>query len=43
MEKGGLQGLTPVINARGTFTPLGVSRSSAGVQQAVAEMLGRYV
>lgn len=43
MEEGGLQGLTPVINARGTFTPLGVSRSSPGVQQAVAEMLGRYV
>lgn len=43
MEKGALQGLTPVINARGTFTPLGVSRSSPAVQRAVAEMLGRYV
>ncbi len=32
-------GLTRVINARGTFTPLGVSRSSAGVASAVAEAL----
>lgn len=35
-------GLSKVINARGTFTPLGVSRSSAKVQQAVAESLGEF-
>ncbi len=34
--------LTPVINAAGTFTPLGVSRSSAGVAQAVAAALGGF-
>ena len=36
-------GLTKVINARGTFTPLGVSRSSARVGRAVAEALQGYV
>ena len=35
-------GLTRVINARGPFTPLGVSRSSATVGQAVAQALGEY-
>lgn len=34
--------LTPVINAAGTFTPLGVSRSSAAVAQAVSEALGEF-
>jgi len=32
-------GLTRVVNAAGTFTPLGVSRSSPGVAQAVAAAL----
>ena len=37
-------GLTPVVNAAGTFTPLGVSRSSSSVAAAVAEALqGFYV
>jgi uncharacterized pyridoxal phosphate-dependent enzyme len=36
-------GLTPVINARGSFTPLGVSRSSHGVAQAAASALQEYV
>ena len=36
-------GLTMVINTRGTFTPLGVSRSSARVGRAVAEALQDYV
>jgi uncharacterized pyridoxal phosphate-dependent enzyme len=36
-------GLTPVINARGTFTPLGVSRSSVGVGKAVADALGEFL
>ena len=35
-------GLTPVINARGTFTPLGVSRSSRQVGDAVAAALGEF-
>ena len=35
-------GLTKVINARGTFTPLGVSRSSDQVSRAVAEALQDY-
>jgi L-seryl-tRNA(Ser) seleniumtransferase len=35
-------GLTKVINTRGTFTPLGVSRSSAAVGAAVAEALGEF-
>jgi uncharacterized pyridoxal phosphate-dependent enzyme len=34
--------LTEVINARGTFTPLGVSRSSAAVAEAVAEALPEF-
>lgn len=35
-------GLTRVINARGTYTPLGVSRSSAGVREAVDEALADF-
>lgn len=35
--------LSEVINARGTFTPLGVSRSSPAVSAAVADALSRYV
>jgi uncharacterized pyridoxal phosphate-dependent enzyme len=35
--------LTSVINARGTFTPLGVSRSSTRVRQAVSEALGEFL
>ena len=35
-------GLTQVINARGTFTPLGVSRSSPQVGNAVAAALGGF-
>ncbi|MEO7057173.1 MAG: hypothetical protein ABI143_10240 [Caldimonas sp.] len=35
--------LTRVINARGTYTPLGVSRSSPFVARAVAEVLGEFV
>ncbi|MEO8527075.1 MAG: hypothetical protein ABI460_20265, partial [Caldimonas sp.] len=35
--------LSRVINARGTFTPLGVSRSSPFVAKAVAEALGEFV
>ncbi len=35
-------GLTKVINARGTFTPLGVSRSSERVGRDVAECLQDY-
>ena len=34
--------LTKVINARGTYTPLGVSRSSEQVGRAVAEALQHY-
>lgn len=34
--------LTEVINAKGTYTPLGVSRSSAGVAAAVAEALPEF-
>lgn len=36
-------GLQPVINARGSFTPLGVSRSSPQVAHAAAEALGQFV
>ena len=36
-------GLTRIVNARGTFTPLGVSRSSPAVQAAAAEALGAFV
>ncbi len=35
-------GLTRVINAAGSFTPVGVSRSSPGVAQAAAEALGNF-
>ncbi|SDM65970.1 beta-eliminating lyase-related protein [Allokutzneria albata] len=35
--------LSRVINARGTYTPLGVSRSSAAVVAAVAEALPEFV
>ncbi|MGI9303291.1 MAG: aminotransferase class V-fold PLP-dependent enzyme [Gammaproteobacteria bacterium] len=35
-------GLMPVINARGTYTPLGVSRSSEHVGRVVAEALGEF-
>lgn len=35
-------GLTQVINARGPFTPLGVSRSDGGVTAAVAEALSEF-
>lgn len=35
-------GLTRVINASGTYTPLGVSRSSAHVGQIVAGALGEF-
>jgi uncharacterized pyridoxal phosphate-dependent enzyme len=35
-------GLTPVINARGSFTPLGVSRSSTAVAQATASALQEF-
>lgn len=34
--------LTPVINAAGTFTPLGVSRSAPAVARAVAEALSEF-
>lgn len=34
--------LTKVINAAGSFTPLGVSRSSPGVGQAVGEALSEF-
>lgn len=34
--------LSVVVNARGTYTPLGVSRSSAGVAAAVAEALPEF-
>ena len=36
------QNLSDVINARGTFTPLGVSRSSSVVCGAVVEALSNY-
>ena len=36
------QNLSTVINARGTFTPLGVSRSSSIVCEAVVEALSNY-
>lgn len=36
-------GLRPVINAAGTFTPLGVSRSPPAVAAAVAQVLGEFV
>lgn len=35
-------GLTEVINAAGTFTPLGVSRSTSMVGHSVAEALGSF-
>lgn len=35
-------GLTRVINARGTFTPLGVSRSSPHVAASVGQALGEF-
>src|SRR5262245_34847835 len=35
-------GLSAVINAAGSYTPLGVSRSSGGVAQAAAEALGQF-
>jgi L-seryl-tRNA(Ser) seleniumtransferase len=38
-----LPALTQVINARGTFTPLGVSRSSPAVCEAVAAALREHV
>ena len=34
--------LTQIINAAGTFTPLGVSRSAPEVSKAVAEALGHF-
>lgn len=34
--------LTPVINAAGSFTPLGVSRSSTQVAQSVALAMGSF-
>lgn len=36
-------GLTRIINAAGTYTPLGVSRSPVEVRDAVADILGRFV
>jgi len=36
-------GLTCIINAAGSFTPLGVSRSSADVAQAAAAALGQFL
>lgn len=36
-------GLDTIINARGTFTPLGVSRSSPMVRAAVSQALGDYL
>ncbi|MET7358470.1 aminotransferase class V-fold PLP-dependent enzyme [Streptomyces sp. NPDC005562] len=35
-------GLTRVVNARGTYTPLGVSRSAESVAAAAAEALGEF-
>ena len=35
-------GLTQVINARGTYTPLGVSRSSEQVKHVVSQALGDF-
>lgn len=35
-------GLTRVINAAGTYTPLGVSRSPQAVRQAAAQALGEF-
>jgi uncharacterized pyridoxal phosphate-dependent enzyme len=35
-------GLSPVINAAGSFTPVGVSRSSDGVAQAAGEALTQF-
>jgi seryl-tRNA(Sec) selenium transferase len=35
-------GLSQVINAAGSFTPLGVSRSSAGVAHATGEALAQF-
>ena len=36
-------GLTRVINAAGTFTPVGVSRSSEAVARTTAEALGEFL
>ncbi len=36
-------GFSRIINARGTFTPLGVSRSSPRVRDAVAAALGEFL
>ena len=36
-------GFSRIINARGTFTPLGVSRSSQQVREAVAAALGEFL
>ncbi len=36
------QSFTPIINARGTFTPLGVSRSSARVASAASQALTHF-
>src|SRR5690606_4775361 len=38
----GTYGLTPVINAAGSYTPLGVSRSSDHVAQRVAQALQAF-
>lgn len=35
-------GLTKILNARGTYTPLGVSRSSLGVGRSVSEALSQF-
>ena len=35
-------GLSPVINAAGSFTPVGVSRSSDGVAQVAGEALTQF-
>ena len=37
-----LSQLSHIINARGTYTPLGVSRSSVYVQQSVAQSLSQF-
>ncbi|MFC5827354.1 aminotransferase class V-fold PLP-dependent enzyme [Nonomuraea insulae] len=42
MELHDQYGLTPVINARGPFTPLGVSRSTDRVASATAEALSGF-
>jgi hypothetical protein len=35
-------GLSRVVNAAGSFTPLGVSRSSAGVGRAAGDALTQF-